>query len=90
MCLSESLITDAKTDFRKLYPTGDTPRYVMGHAVTIGLLGLCAMINGVLWWSMVNTNRKRAAGEEDWKISDLTDGEIDELGDKSPRFVYAT
>ncbi|CAO1598317.1 hypothetical protein XANCAGTX0491_002086 [Xanthoria calcicola] len=73
-----------------LYPTGDTPRYVMGHAVTIGLLGLCAVVNGVLWWSMVNTNRKRAAGKEDWKVSDLTDEEIDELGDKSPRFIFAT
>ena len=62
----------------------------MGHAVTIGLLGLCAVVNGVLWWSMVNTNRKRAAGKEDWKLSDLTDEEIDELGDKSPRFIFAT
>ncbi|KAI4227926.1 MAG: hypothetical protein LQ349_006632 [Xanthoria aureola] len=73
-----------------LYPTGDTPRYVMGHSVTIGLLGLCAVVNGVLWWSMVDTNRKRAAGKEDWRVSDLTDEEIDELGDKSPRFIFAT
>ncbi len=62
----------------------------MGHSVTIGLLALCAVINGVLWWSMVDTNKKRAAGEEDWKVSGLTEEEIDELGDRSPRYIYAT
>ncbi|KAL8927090.1 MAG: hypothetical protein Q9172_001512 [Xanthocarpia lactea] len=73
-----------------LYPTSDTPKYIMGHSVTIGLLALCAMINGVLWSSMVDTNKKRAAGKEDWKISGLTEEEIDELGDRSPRYIYAT
>ncbi|KAL9010714.1 MAG: hypothetical protein Q9173_004384 [Seirophora scorigena] len=73
-----------------LYPTGDTPRYVMGHAVTAALMGLCAVINGVLWWSLVDTNKKRAAGKEDWKIEGLTDEQIDEMGDKSPKFVYST
>lgn len=62
----------------------------MGHAVTAALMGLCAVINGLLWWSLVNTNKKRAAGKEDWKIEGLTDKQIDEMGDKSPKFVYAT
>ncbi|KAL8883074.1 MAG: hypothetical protein Q9198_000019 [Flavoplaca austrocitrina] len=72
-----------------LYPIGDTPRYIMGHSVTIGLLALCAVINGVLWWSMVDTNKKRAAGKEDWKISGLTEEEIVGMGDSSPRYIYA-
>ncbi|KAL8805330.1 MAG: hypothetical protein Q9182_002004 [Xanthomendoza sp. 2 TL-2023] len=73
-----------------LYPTGDTPRYVMGHAVTIALLAFSALVSGVLWWFMVNINKGRAAGKEDGKMSGLTEEEIDELGDESPRYIYAT
>ncbi|KAL8955323.1 MAG: hypothetical protein Q9193_006783 [Seirophora villosa] len=73
-----------------LYPTGDAPRFVMGHAVTAALMGLCAVINGLLWWSLLNINKTRAAGKEDYKIEGLTDEQIDEMGDKSPKFIYAT
>ncbi|KAL8715427.1 MAG: hypothetical protein Q9220_000761 [cf. Caloplaca sp. 1 TL-2023] len=76
--------------FEKLYPTDDTPRYVMGHAVTIALLALSAVVSGVLWWSMVNINKRRAAGKEDGKTVGLSEEQIDELGDMSPRYVYAT
>ncbi|KAL8947333.1 MAG: hypothetical protein Q9222_006373 [Ikaeria aurantiellina] len=73
-----------------LYPTGDGPRYTMGHAVTSALLALSAVISGVLWWTMVRINKRRAAGKEDGKLVGLSEEQIDELGDKSPRFVYAT
>ncbi|KAL8691251.1 MAG: hypothetical protein Q9224_004222 [Gallowayella concinna] len=49
-----------------------------------------AVVSGVLWWAMANINKRRAAGEEDWKMSGLTEEQIDELGDESPKFVYTT
>lgn len=33
-------------------------------------------------------NKRRRAGKEDHKVEGLSDSEIDELGDKSPRFIY--
>ncbi|KAL9001946.1 MAG: hypothetical protein Q9188_005104 [Gyalolechia gomerana] len=73
-----------------LYPTNDSPRYTMGHAVTLALMAFSAVVNGILWWSMARTNRRRRAGKEDWKVVDMTEEEIDDLGDDSPRYVYAT
>lgn len=74
----------------QLYPTNDSPRYTMGHAVTLALMAFSAVVNGILWWSMARTNRRRRAGKEDWKVVDLTEEEIDDLGDDSPRYIYAT
>ncbi|KAL8902125.1 MAG: hypothetical protein Q9207_004874 [Kuettlingeria erythrocarpa] len=73
-----------------LYPTADSPRFVMGHAVTISLLGFTAGLIGLLWWAMVRINKRREAGDEDAKIMGLTQEEIDGLGDESPRYQYAT
>jgi hypothetical protein len=33
-------------------------------------------------------NARRARGEEDDKIAGMSDAEINELGDRSPRFVF--
>ncbi|KAL8922097.1 MAG: hypothetical protein Q9208_005407 [Pyrenodesmia sp. 3 TL-2023] len=73
-----------------LYPTADTPRFVMGHAVTVAMLVVSAMITVVLWWVMVRINERRRAGAEDSKMVGLTEEEVDELGDESPRFVFRT
>lgn len=62
----------------------------MGHAVTLGLLSISALTSGLLWWAMVGINRRRRAGMEDWKMAGRTEEEIDEMGDDSPRYVYAT
>ena len=61
----------------------------MGHAVTLGLLVISALANVVLWWAMVSTNQQRRAGMEDWKLSGKTEEEVDEMGDDSPRYIYA-
>jgi hypothetical protein len=33
-------------------------------------------------------NKRRASGEENGKIAGLSSEEVDELGDRSPRFVF--
>ena len=58
--------------------------------MTIAVLTVSGILDGVLWWSMIKTNKKRRAGKEDGKIQGLTEENIDELGDESPRFIYAT
>lgn len=61
-----------------------------GHAVTIAFLGCSAVITMGLWWAMLRINRRRREGAEDWKMAGLTEEEVDELGDESPRFVLRT
>ncbi|KAL8640733.1 MAG: hypothetical protein Q9226_008713, partial [Calogaya cf. arnoldii] len=73
-----------------LYPTLDSPRFVMGHAVTIALLGFTGLMVGIVWWAMVRINKRRESGDEDGKIMGLTEEQTDALGDESPRYRYAT
>ena len=43
-----------------------------------------------MWAYYTYMNKRRAEGKEDHKIAGLTEEEIEELGDDSPRFVYVT
>lgn len=45
---------------------------------------------GFMWMYYVFINKRRADGKEDHTIQGLSGSEIEELGDKSPRFVYVT
>ena len=62
----------------------------MGHGVTIAVLAVSVVMDLILWWYMVRTNKRRKAGKEDYKIVGMTDEEVNELGDQSPRYIYAT
>uniref|UniRef100_A0A0B7KJV9 Major facilitator superfamily (MFS) profile domain-containing protein n=1 Tax=Bionectria ochroleuca TaxID=29856 RepID=A0A0B7KJV9_BIOOC len=71
-----------------LYPLKDSPRYVKGYAVSIGLLAVGMTTFGSLSYYLHTVNQRRRAGKEDYKIEGMSDAEIDALGDKSPRFMY--
>jgi len=71
-----------------LYQTFDAPRFVRGHAVTLGLVGFAAVLYSLLSFFLARENRLRREGKEDAKIERMTDEEIEELGDGSPRFLY--
>ena len=73
-----------------VYPTADAPRYTMGHAITLGMIVLAMSGWGFLWYHYDLLNRRRADGTEDWKIQGMTDEQVAEMGDDSPRFVYTT
>lgn len=45
---------------------------------------------GLMWLYYVVKNKRRENGTEDHRIEGLADEDIDELGDRSPRFVYVT
>lgn len=75
---------------KQLYPAEDGPRYVKGHAITMGMLIFGVVSFLFMWIYYVIVNKRRADGKEDYKVQGLSDEEIDELGDRSPRFVYVT
>ncbi|KAL1586823.1 hypothetical protein WHR41_04622 [Cladosporium halotolerans] len=72
-----------------LYPSPDSPRFIMGHAVSMGMVAMSAIIYLLLWAWFRNQNRKKASGKEDYKIEGMSDDEAQELGEHNPRFIYA-
>lgn len=71
-----------------LYPSSEGPRYIRGHAVTLAMVCWACLVYGFMWFYFSRVNARRAEGHEDAKIAGLTDEEVAELGDVSPRFVY--
>ncbi|PWY83454.1 phosphoglycerate mutase-like protein [Aspergillus heteromorphus CBS 117.55] len=69
-----------------LYKTDEAPRYVRGNAVTLSLVGFAGSIYGLMWWYYHMKNKRREQGLEDDKVAGLTEEEIEEMGDRSPRF----
>ena len=54
----------------------------------MGLLALAAVIYGGMSAYFSYANRRRRNGLEDKKVEGMTADEIEELGDRSPRYVY--
>jgi len=71
-----------------LYPAKEGPRFIRGHAVTLAMVAFAVAVYGFMWFYFARVNARRARGEEDWKIEGMSEEEIAELGDDSPRFVY--
>jgi MFS family permease len=72
-----------------LYPNSEGPRFVRGNAVTLGLVGFAGVVYGGMWLCYRIINKQRAQGLEDEKISSLSEQEIQEMGDRNPRFLYS-
>lgn len=73
---------------RQLYPTNEAPRYVKGHAVTLALVAMAGILYGLLSLYLQRLNAQRNAGKEDSKIVGMTEAQIAELADGSPRFRF--
>lgn len=73
----------------KLYPTAEGPRYVKGNAVTLALIAHSAIWVACMALYFRHSNKRRRSGAEDDKYAGLSDEEIDELGDRSPKFMYS-
>ncbi|SMQ55240.1 unnamed protein product [Zymoseptoria tritici ST99CH_3D1] len=72
-----------------LYPTIEGPRYIRGHAVTMALVAMAALIYGVLFVYFRSENKKRVEGKRDLIKHGLTEEEVVALGDENPRFIFA-
>jgi hypothetical protein len=58
--------------------------------VTLGLVSMAAIVYGLMSVYFTNANKKRMRGDEDAKVAGMSHEEIEELGDRSPRFMFAT
>lgn len=52
------------------------------------MVGFATVVYAFMWFYFARANARRARGEEDYKIEGMSDDEVAELGDDSPRFVY--
>ncbi|KAI0202809.1 major facilitator superfamily domain-containing protein [Astrocystis sublimbata] len=71
-----------------IYPSMDAPRYIKGNAVSLSLVGLAALTHGSLWFWYARENKRRDEGLIKPEHANLSDDELAELGDESPRFRY--
>jgi hypothetical protein len=52
------------------------------------MVAYAACIFGGMSFYFSRINKRRREGKEDYKIAGMTEEEINELGDESPRFMY--
>ncbi|KAK1625117.1 putative MFS transporter [Colletotrichum phormii] len=71
-----------------IYRAIDKPRYIRGHAVTLSMVGMATCMYGFMWFWYWRENKQREGGRVESKYADLSDDELAELGDESPRFRY--
>lgn len=72
-----------------LYPKEEGPRFVRGHAVSLGMVSFAMAVYAFMWWFFSRENKKRINGERDAKIEDLSEVEIADLGDENPKFLFS-
>ncbi|KAL8998966.1 MAG: hypothetical protein Q9169_002072 [Polycauliona sp. 2 TL-2023] len=71
-----------------LYPDSEGTRFIRGHAVTLSMVGIAQVIFASMSWYFSRQNDRRRRGEEGAKIANMSEDEIAELGDESPRYFY--
>ncbi|UNI17643.1 hypothetical protein JDV02_003971 [Purpureocillium takamizusanense] len=71
-----------------IYPKGDKPRYIRGHAVSLSMVAMGTAIYGFMWFWFWRANQRREAGEMSEKHRQMDEDELKELGDDSPRYRY--
>ncbi|KAI1122329.1 major facilitator superfamily domain-containing protein [Nemania abortiva] len=71
-----------------IYPSTDQPRYIKGNAVSLSLVGVAAIAHGLLWFWYARENTRRDKGLVKPEHANLSEDELAELGDESPRFRY--
>lgn len=60
----------------------------MGNAVSLSLVGMAACLYGFLWYWFARENKKRGEGPLTAAHENLSEDELAELGDESPRYKY--
>ncbi|KAK4912733.1 hypothetical protein LTR66_017262, partial [Elasticomyces elasticus] len=71
-----------------LYPSTEQPRFVRGHAVSLAMVAWAVCVYAFMAWYFTARNRERRDGKEDHKIQGMSDEQISELGDESPRYIF--
>lgn len=71
-----------------VYKTHEAPTYRTGHGFTLAVTFMSACCYGYLSWYYTRINKRRDEGKEDYKIEGMTEEEIQEMGDRNPKFRY--
>ncbi|RYP25733.1 hypothetical protein DL768_011428 [Monosporascus sp. mg162] len=72
-----------------IYLSAYAPRYILGNAVSLSLVGMATGIYGILWFYYDRQNKKRAAGGHiHAKYEGMSEEQLAELGDESPHYRY--
>ncbi|RYO99416.1 hypothetical protein DL764_006811 [Monosporascus ibericus] len=72
-----------------IYLSVYAPRYLLGNAVSLSLVGMATGIYGLLWFYYDRQNKKRAAGGPlHAKYEGMSEEQLAELGDESPHYRY--
>lgn len=56
--------------------------------MTLAMVAFASVVYAFMWLYLSRVNARRARGDEDHKIQGMSEQEVKELGDDSPRFVY--
>jgi len=54
----------------------------------MAMVAFAIICYAVLWFTFAGINKRRDNGEEEHLIAGMSDEEVAELGDESPRFRY--
>ncbi|KAF1837939.1 MFS general substrate transporter [Decorospora gaudefroyi] len=71
-----------------IYPTESGPRYIKGHAITMAMVGFAIICYAILWFTLSRINSRRKKGEEEHLVEGMSEDDVAEMGDESPRFRY--
>ncbi|KAI9374857.1 major facilitator superfamily domain-containing protein [Aspergillus egyptiacus] len=71
-----------------LYKTNEGPRFIKGHAVSMALVAMSAVIYLAFWAWFRRLNKRKLTGKEDQRIQSMSEEEAEELGEHNPRFLY--
>ncbi|KAL4881806.1 putative MFS transporter [Aspergillus karnatakaensis] len=73
-----------------LYPATEGPRYIKGHAISLAMGAFAVVSFGSVWAYYLWENKQRKDGKREGVVDALTEDELKELGDRSPRFIFVT
>lgn len=71
-----------------LYKTNEAPQFIRGHAVSLSMAGVGAVIYTFMSIHFFSRNKARQAGKEESVTAGKSEEEVAEMGDENPRFVF--
>jgi MFS family permease len=71
-----------------IYLSRYAPRYIQGNAVSLSMVGMATCMYGFLWYHYDQQNKKRASGWVKSGHENLSEEQLAELGDESPKYRY--
>lgn len=85
--LGES-VSGPEQHLARAYVRENRNSFIRGHAVSLSMVVMSAVIYSGLWWWYARENKRGVAGLGRAKVDGLTESEVMDLGDESPHFKF--